>query len=514
MSRQALSVTLVVMLVFSSVFAAPVAAFGDEPDVLSPAIVDDAGLFGFEPGTDVVEYGIDGNPSFVVHYEDGSLDTLRSWADETDGRTIQYEGDGWALVSAPALDVFNPGFVSDSGLATKNYVTAVDYNLRFGVDPVTSLDAKDDIAVELSPFDRARTVLSPWTGDGLAYEEDANQTTVADAEQYIEADGLAVDGSGVDVAVLDTGTNYKSTLYGSSIVAGKDFVDSRGSINTSAGDYSAISDGQGHGSWVTSAVHEVAPGANLHIGRVLGDDGSGSTESIVRGLEWACEAQSVDIVSMSLGSSTYSSAIDSQVEDCATEHDVLVIVAAGNDRQVTRWVASPADSEYALAVGATNAAEANKTASAYFSNVGPDSGITDLSQGETQGADIDIAAPGMALTVNVSESGVTKAKTLSGTSMATPLVSGSAALLLEDSPSLSADDARERLTSTATPLPLAASSEVGAGLVSAENAISNTVPEDSQEDVQNDDADARDNFNAALSGNFWNIRVQLHDLRR
>lgn len=507
-------VILAVLLVFSSFGAVTPVAAADSEDVFSPAILDDVGILDFEPSVDLVQYGIDGNPSFVIGYEDGKLDTLRSWADDSSSREIQYEGDGWAIVSSPAVDILEPGIISESGLATQDYITAVDYNVEVNVDPINSLDSEDRGAIELSPWERARTVLSPWTADGIAYDEDANETTVLDAREYIGADSVSVDGTGVAVAILDTGANYKSTLYGDSIVAGKDFVDDRGTVNASTGDYSAIEDGQGHGSWVTSAVNDVAPGADLHIARVLGDDGSGSTESIVRGLEWACETQNVDVVSMSLGSTTYSTAIESQVEDCAEDNGVLVIVAAGNDRQVTRWVASPADSEHAMAVGATNAADATETASAYFSNVGPDSGITDLSQGETREATIDIAAPGMALTTNVSENGVTRSKTLSGTSMATPLVSGSAALLLEANPSLSATDARERLTTTATPLELASTSEVGNGLVHAGNAISNAVPDETQSQIQNDDADTRDAFNSALSGNFWDLRVHLHALER
>jgi hypothetical protein len=70
------------------------------------------------------------------------------------------------------------------------------------------------------------------------------------------------------------------------------------------------------------------------------------------------------------------------------------------------------------------------------------------------------------------------------------------------------------LTTTATPIELASTSEVGSGLVHAGNAISNAVPDETQSQKQNDDADTRDAFNSALSGNFWDLRVNLHALER
>jgi len=101
----------------------------------------------------------------------------------------------------------------------------------------------------------------------------------------------------------------------------------------------------------------------------------------------------------------------------ATEHGNTIVVASGNDRMVSRFVAYPAADPNTLSVSATDVpASGDPTdVSASFANVGPSPGTVNFSEGETSGVEVDIAAPGMAQ--KQLDSGTT---TLSGTSMAAP----------------------------------------------------------------------------------------------
>nr|WP_264766199.1 S8 family serine peptidase [Marinobacter fonticola] len=109
------------------------------------------------------------------------------------------------------------------------------------------------------------------------------------------------EGEGVKVAILDTGVSLNHPDLTGSIPAGnyKDFTNSP----------HGIADQQGHGTHCAGIVAArknsrgvvgVAPKAELLIGKVLGDDGSGTGENIAAGVNWAVE-QGADIISMSLG---------------------------------------------------------------------------------------------------------------------------------------------------------------------------------------------------------------------
>jgi subtilisin family serine protease len=258
------------------------------------------------------------------------------------------------------------------------------------------------------------------------------------------------------------------------------------------------------------------------IGKVLGEGGSGSTSDIVDGLEWACDQHDADVVSMSLGSPVYSAALADEVEQCA-ESGTLVVIAAGNSRQnpAARFISSPADtvdgdqmSDGIVTVAATNVSAPSTAGSAYFSEVGPDSG-NDGSNGQTAGALPTIGAPGMTIQAPVAASpgGSVSYSTLSGTSMATPLVSGAAAALISANESLRDNPGRleQRLAAAANPMPGAGYTEVGAGMVSLENAVDESPDEDDVLDDQRSarslDAQARDaaNRGAGSSSILWRV---------
>ena len=491
-------------LVLAGAMVGVVAAEGD--GTLSTTIENDIGWLdsSVEPHEDVVRYG--GNPSWVVEVDAGEVGTLESWAGESEERVIRAQNGERVLVSAPTEDVVDPAlFGAGDGLYTLSYVQSVDYNMRVSmVEPVDPTGFEELGRVE-------SFVTEGEFGAGKA--TDANTTTLSTARSNVGADGVAADGTGVTVAVVDTGLNYDSDLYGNRVVAGKDFVDDRGTIDASNGDYSAIADGNGHGSWVASAVAAdptdtsytgIAPGADLVIARALDDDGGGETANIVDAVEWACTEQGTDIVVMSLGSPVYSESMDDQVTECATEFNTAVFIAAGNsgENPALMYLSSPADTPTTgtFAVGATTNELPSEASVASFSEVGPNDGITSV--GHTVGETPDLAAPGMSLEAQVAdESGTVKVRELSGTSMATPIAAGTFAVAMEADSTLQGDPAAvaDRIEQSSARMPGGAENEVGHGMADAAGYADAVERDQTQVEARNDEAVSRDLFYESYS---------------
>lgn len=495
---------------------------GSDGAVFAPDVLELATWSGFEPDNRTVTYGVSAHPGWIIHYseEENGSSALQEWvSDSTERNLIHHSEDSaWMLVSAPADDIGVSSYhrligrYLTTSLSQQSYVEHVDLNRELrNVEPISVLANQSTFS---SPkYGSAATLgglRGSFTPDGVAYSGDANRTTMLDARGSINATESSLTGDNVTVAVIDTGLTYDESLYQGRIIAGKNTLTgeeanvtlySNNTANLSASDYSALKDGNGHGSFVTSQIAAnssnntfdgVAPDSRIISVKALGDDGSGSTASIARALEYAC-SQGADVVSMSLGSYAQQPTVREEMEECFTENGVSAIaLAAGNERTSYRWVSTPADTQElpVIAVAATNGEAAAQAESAYFSNVGPDP-LAD-------GAAPTVAAPGMRIVAQTD----TGAEELSGTSMATPIVSGSLALLLEAQPSLVGDEEEihSRLTRTAAPIPHAGSTEVGAGMVDVSALLADVEPAQSQEEARTEDATARDSANSALSG--------------
>jgi subtilisin family serine protease len=157
--------------------------------------------------------------------------------------------------------------------------------------------------------------------------------------------------------------------------------------------------------------------------KVLGDNGSGSSSDVARGITWAVD-NGAEIINLSLGGS-YSSAVATAV-GYAESQGVLVVAAAGNDGPT----------------GSPNypAALADALAVASYDEGGS------VSSFSTRGSYIDVAAPGGNILSTFKSGGWVF---MSGTSMATPHVAGVAALLLASEPGLTPAQVRQRFESTA-----------------------------------------------------------------
>ncbi|GAB4051195.1 S8 family serine peptidase [Catellatospora paridis] len=277
------------------------------------------------------------------------------------------------------------------------------------------------------------------------------------------------DGKGVDVAILDTGVDANHPDLAGRIGEARNFTDSPDAV-----------DRHGHGTHVAATVggtgaasggtrKGVAPAANLLVGKVLNDGGSGYESWIVAGMEWAVES-GAEVVSMSLGGS----ATDGQdpmslaVDRLTAASGTLFVIAAGNEGSEYS-VGSPGAAASALTVGAVD----RDDNLADFSSRGPRLG--------DEGLKPEITAPGVGIVAaraaGTSMGTVVDANytTASGTSMATPHVAGAAALLAQAHPGWKAGQLKNALVSTARANAALTVFQQGAGRVDLSRAVAQTV---------------------------------------
>lgn len=196
-------------------------------------------------------------------------------------------------------------------------------------------------------------------------------------------------------------------------------VNIKGGINFTTSNPKDYVDRQGHGTHVAGIIAAednaigvigVAPKAEIYAVKVLGDQGHGSFDMIVKGIDWAVDNK-MDIISMSLGSSASSTQIHEAVKR-AYKKNITVVAAAGNDGDEydDNDMGYPARYPETIAVGSIN----KYMKRSWFSS---------------DGEELDIMAPGEEIysTYLKNEYAI-----LSGTSMATPFITGILALLISE----------------------------------------------------------------------------------
>ena len=258
-------------------------------------------------------------------------------------------------------------------------------------------------------------------------------------------------GSGIKVAVLDTGVNKAHPDLSANVEQCKDFTAASTYVNNSC------ADANGHGTHVAgtalanggsgSGIYGVAPQAKLWAYKVLGDDGSGYSDDIAAAIRHAADQKastgSKVIISMSLGSSANNSLISSAV-DYAYGKGVLIIAAAGNSGSSANTIGYPGALVNAVAVAALENVQQNGTyrVANYSSRGNPNTDGDFIIQAK----DIELSAPGSAVESTWYNGGY---NTISGTSMATPHVSGLAAKIWSANPSLTHAQVRAQLQTKA-----------------------------------------------------------------
>jgi subtilisin family serine protease len=313
----------------------------------------------------------------------------------------------------------------------------------------------------------------PFAGVEAVYLDEKVKASLADSVPQIGAPAAwaaGFDGTGMDVAVLDTGIDSTHPDLAGKVVAEQNFSDSP-----------SASDGFGHGTHVASIVagsgaglgglrKGVAPGAKLLNGKVLNDFGSGLDSWIIAGMEWAAD-NGAEVISMSLqgGMTDGNDPMAQAVNSITASKGVLFTIAAGNfgffgEQSVT----TPGTANSALTVGAVS----KSNVLADFSGRGPRLGDFAVKPDVTApGVDIIAArAAGTALGPIVDDIYTM----LSGTSMATPHVAGAAAILKQEFPLWTPEQLKSALVSTAVPGPYSVYQQ-GGGRIDVARAFSQKV---------------------------------------
>ncbi|MBP2473724.1 subtilisin family serine protease [Crossiella equi] len=277
-------------------------------------------------------------------------------------------------------------------------------------------------------------------------------------------------GKGVTVAVLDTGIDEAHPDLAGKTKHRKDFS-GKGSVV----------DGDGHGTHVAATVagtgagaagktKGVAPEADLAIGKVLDDGGSGQFDDIIAGMAWAAGEAKAKVISMSLGGgpSDGTDPVSQAVNTLSRKHGALFVIAAGNFGSPGS-VSNPGTADLALTVASVTKSGGRSD----FSSQGP--------RYKDGAVKPEIAAPGSDIVAARAKDTAmgepvndlyTKA---SGTSMATPHVAGGAAILAQQHPEWTGEQLKSALVGSTKPVQGSGAFAVGSGSMDLAKAVASTI---------------------------------------
>lgn len=271
--------------------------------------------------------------------------------------------------------------------------------------------------------------------------------------------------SGVKVAVIDTGVDYTHPDLGANFAGGYDFVNND----------SDPMDDNDHGTHVSGIIAALdndagvvgaGPQASIYALKVLDASGGGYWSDIINALDWA-SANGIQVVNMSLGASSDAPGVHDAIKSAYNAGTVLVAAAgnSGNCGGKSNTVGYPARYEEVIAVGATDQNDLRPCFSSH-------------------GDQVEFAAPGVSVLSTVIGGGYAS---FSGTSMASPHVAGTVALVLANGSLADQNgdgvvnnvDVRLWLRSTADDLGnFGKDNEYGYGLIDADEAAPFTGPVD------------------------------------
>jgi len=389
-----------------------------------------------------------------------------------------------------------------------------------GADPNSTVDVivqfkapptKDDLK-QLGPygqmkksFDGINAVLIPLPASKLASIANNPNITFMSPDRPVQrmldlsaaavnaaaAKNYSLDGTGVGIAILDSGVTLRDDLKKSGgatrIVYSQDFTgqgitaDNYGHGTHVAG----IAAGSGKASSGDGSLRVfkgIAPNANIINLRVLDNNGQGTDSNVIAAIQQAIALKNtynIRVINLSLGRSVFESyAVDPlcQAVESAWKAGIVVVVAAGNQGRNNNGgingygtITAPGNDPYVLTVGAMKtmntpgrtddniASYSSKGPTLYDHVVKPDL-VAPGNQvrsvlGATSSA-LYTQYPATQIPISYYLAGYTKAISssyfeLSGTSMATPVVSGAAALLIQQNSSITPDQVKARLMKTA-----------------------------------------------------------------
>jgi PGF-pre-PGF domain-containing protein len=306
-------------------------------------------------------------------------------------------------------------------------------------DVIEELVNRDDVAQVIPDFEVHLLEDSVVVAD----VEVLTTTTIAWGVEKINApqvwdliyNGININGTGVNVSIIDTGINYTHPDLADNYLFGIDYVNNDNDPMDDDGHGTHVA-GTVAGTGVDGTKTGVAPGSKLFGVKVLNESGSGSYIDVIDGVQWSID-NGADIVSLSLGG-PHDSSMTTMVNN-AIAAGVLPVIAAGNDGPGVSTIECLGDEFYATTVGSTDSSDTI----APSSSRGPVTWI-----GDTY-IKPDVTAPGVNIISTYYHGGYA---TASGTSMATPHVSGAAALILQAYPDMTPLEVRQLLEDTAVDL--------------------------------------------------------------
>ncbi|MGH9374109.1 MAG: S8 family peptidase [Vicinamibacterales bacterium] len=324
-----------------------------------------------------------------------------------------------------------------------------------------------------------------------------DQTPAAIGATWV-TQNLGFDGTGVGVAIVDSGvTRAHDDLGGNQVVHFVDFVEGRARAHDRYGHgthVAGIIAGNGHDS--AGARRGIAPGAHLVVLKTLDEQGEGYISDAIAAMDYAIEqraAYNIRVINLSVAAGVYESYRTDPLTLAAAravQAGIVVVTAAGNQgrdaKGLVRYggITAPGNAPWVLTVGAANhhgTASRTDDTMASFSSLGPSS--IDLMPKP------DLVAPGVGIE-SLADSGSTLFTTrpdarlwgtvptrtepyltLSGTSMAAPVVTGTVALMLEANPALKPDAVKAILRASAEPKASYSPMAQGAGFLNARAAV-------------------------------------------
>jgi len=293
------------------------------------------------------------------------------------------------------------------------------------------------------------------------YGQDSGVASAAytDVTRASKAWSIGDTGTGVSVAVIDTGVNMTGDLAGQ-VVHAEDFTTEQNNQDSYGHGTFVAGLIAGNGAGSSGAVKGVAPGAKIVSLKIAGANGLTDVTRVLEALEWVVafkDVYRIRVVNLSLGFPSHQSYLVDPL-DFAVERvwnaGVVVVAAAGNGNNAPGSITAPGNDPFVITAGSSNdktTVTLDDDQLAGFSSVGH------LSDGLSKP---DVLAPGQSVvssrspgswidtTYPSSEIGSRYARG-SGTSFSTAITAGAAALVLQRWPLLTPDQVKYRLVSTA-----------------------------------------------------------------
>jgi serine protease AprX len=298
-----------------------------------------------------------------------------------------------------------------------------------------------------------------------------------------------LDGSGVGVALIDTGIVSTPALPASRIVNGPDL-----SFESQSDDLRYL-DTYGHGTHLAGIIagndpadnfKGVAPGVKLTSVKVGANHGVVDVSEVIAGIDWVVEHRNDDsrapikVINLAYGTQGTQDAsrdpLSFAVEN-AWRAGIVVVVAAGNDGETSTRLNDPGFNPYVLTVGSVSDKGTYSKSDdelSKFSNRSSARNLDLAAPGETI---VSLRDPGASIDVDYTAARVgNRYFRGSGTSQATAVVAGAAALLLQSRPSLRPDQVKALLKSSSTPINKGTAAKMGIGQLNLAAALSASTP--------------------------------------